>query len=868
MECQFISTIAAAVKFAGRSRLCALPGAAIVSLLGLAGGSAGLAQTAAISPEALPVPSEAAQPMVTSFRVQRYAITGSSAVSQETIDRVMGDAVGDAVKITQIRRALLRLQQAFRDRGYAKVSVTLPQQPLTNGVVCVRVAAGPASSAPETQPAELPQWSLPAYDVRHFEVYGNTLLTPEEIDRILSPAAGPAASLDELHKALARLQFAYRERGLVQASVTLPQQLLTDGTVIIQIAEGPAPGTEAVARTQPTITPEPKPLAASTAGRTFEVRHYEVIGNTLLRPETITPIFHQATGTNVTFAQIQKALGELQFAYRERGFASASVFLPQQQLTNATVKVQVTEGRLVDVRVTGNHYFSSNNVMRALPSVREALIWNDEVVNSRVLQREVDLANQNRDRQIYPVINPGPEPGSSALDLRIQDRLPFHGRLEVNNQSTPGTPEWRINANANYNNLWQLEHAIGVFYGFTPEAFKSGGLVDDYVLNRPLIANYGGYYRMPFGAAESINDTINNSPVKFGYDEATHQFRLPPAGARPDLTVYASGASSDTGVKFGPRSRVGTNENPLLTIYSQDSGQDITINESGGGRLNLPVILSDTKRLSFAGGVDWKRYFLTSYNTNNFTTLTTTTNAQGSLTVANEFPSSQPVRRTESIYLPLSLGADYLQTDKHGTFSASVALSYNFIGDSRTHFTSPDWNATNPMPTSYSPTKSDLTYGKANLSLARDQKIFKDWSLYLRASGQAATKPLINNEQFALGGLSTVRGYAEGDEYGDDGWSGGVELRTPFIATHVPAASAFVPAWLRGTVFMDGGQCILLDGIAGLERSRFLWGVGFGLSANFNNHLDMNITLGWPLLNSADTRAGGPRACFSFGGQF
>jgi hemolysin activation/secretion protein len=140
--------------------------------------------------------------------------------------------------------------------------------------------------------------------------------------------------------------------------------------------------------------------------------------------------------------------------------------------------------------------------------------------------------------------------------------------------------------------------------------------------------------------------------------------------------------------------------------------------------------------------------------------------------------------------------------------------------------------------------------------------------LYLRASGQAATKPLINNEQFALGGLSTVRGYAEGDEYGEDGWSGSVELRTPFIATHVPAGSTFVPAWLRGTVFMDGGQRILLDSIAGLERSRFLWGVGFGLSANINNHLDMNITLGWPLLDSADTRVGGPRACFSFGGQF
>ncbi len=153
----------------------------------------------------------------------------------------MTDAIGDTVNIAQIHRALLKLQQAFRDRGYTKVSVKLSQQPLTNGIVQVRVFAGPALFAPATPTTDLPAWSAPAYDVRHFEIYGNTALAPEEIDRILSPAAGPAASLDQLHKALAQLQSAYRERGLAQASVTLPQQLLTDGTVVVHVSEGSSP---------------------------------------------------------------------------------------------------------------------------------------------------------------------------------------------------------------------------------------------------------------------------------------------------------------------------------------------------------------------------------------------------------------------------------------------------------------------------------------------------------------------------------------------------------------------------------------------------------------------------------------------------
>ncbi len=102
-------------------------------------------------------------------------------------------------------------------------------------------------------------------------------------------------------------------------------------------------------------------------------------------------------------------------AYRERGFVTVSVGLPQQKLTNATVKVKVTEGRLAAINVTGNHHFSEENVRRALPSLHTNML-----LNSHVFQRELDTANVNRDRQIYPVIGPGPEPDTSALTLKVK----------------------------------------------------------------------------------------------------------------------------------------------------------------------------------------------------------------------------------------------------------------------------------------------------------------------------------------------------------------------------------------------------------------------------------------------------------------
>ena len=285
------------------------------------------------------------------------------------------------------------------------------------------------------------------------------------------------------------------------------------------------------------------------AGPKFDVAKYLVMGNSVFPPESIARAIANvdgAFGTNTSFDGIRVAMIELQKAYRERGYVTVSVGLPQQKLTNATVKVKVTEGRLAAINVTGNRYFSSNNVMRALPSLHTNML-----LNSHILQRELDKANASRDRQIYPVIGPGPEPDTSELTLKVKDQLPLHARLELNNQATPGTPDLRANFNAQYDNLWDLEHQIGIQYNFTPDQFKNSDPYFATPFDDPLIANYSGYYRLPLGGYNSVEEQVEANPGSFGYNEATHQFNLPPATGRPELTFYASRSTSDTGVQMG-----------------------------------------------------------------------------------------------------------------------------------------------------------------------------------------------------------------------------------------------------------------------------------------------------------------------------
>ena len=597
----------------------------------------------------------------------------------------------------------------------------------------------------------------------------------------------------------------------------------------------PAGGTPAAATNAP---------AAASPAPTFEVRHYEIRGSTLISDAVLAGIFTNAVGPKVSLDRIHQALAELQLAYRERGFVTAGVSLPQQQLTNAIVKVQVTEGTLAEINVLGNRHFSSNNVRRALPSLRT-----NAFLNSHVLQRELDRANANADRQIYPNLAPGPDPGTSALNLKVKDRLPAHGRFDLNNYNTPNTPDLRMNLAGQYNNLWQREHQIGAQYGFTPGSYKDGDVA---FYDQPLIAYYSAYYRLPLGGAAALQDAITAKSADFGYSEATRQFRLPAQSGRPDVTVYASRSSSDTAIQYGPQQIV--TQSPLLTIVSQDSGQDLTVNANVGARFVMPLPETPERRLAFSAGLDWKGYELSSYNTNNFYIRTVVTNEQGSQIIETRVASPQPTRENALSYLPLTVGFDVAWRDLVSSTTLSVSGSYNLLTGDAT-----EQDFSNLL------TNAASSFGKLNLSLTHEQKLGRGWSALLRAGGQVSFGPLISNEQFALGGMGTVRGYHEGEDYGDSGWFVSLEPRTPLV--DLGMVDGKLPMWVRASAFVDYGERYLEEPLPGLKPRAGLWGVGCAVSANVGNRFDVRLALGVPLLDTPTTCAGNPRILFTVGTQ-
>jgi hemolysin activation/secretion protein len=77
----------------------------------------------------------------------------------------------------------------------------------------------------------------PRFDITRFEVRGNTLLTPAEVDAALLPFQGPGREFGDVQLAVDALQAAYIKRGYTLVRVAIPEQELDAGVVRFDVVE-------------------------------------------------------------------------------------------------------------------------------------------------------------------------------------------------------------------------------------------------------------------------------------------------------------------------------------------------------------------------------------------------------------------------------------------------------------------------------------------------------------------------------------------------------------------------------------------------------------------------------------------------------
>jgi hemolysin activation/secretion protein len=531
------------------------------------------------------------------------------------------------------------------------------------------------------------------------------------------------------------------------------------------------------------------PTTPPPSGPSFAIDRFEVAGNTLLTPSQVDGVLAPFRGPGRSLGDVEKARDALQKRYEADGFLTVAVAIPQQTVESGTVRLEVLEARVGNVEVRNA---GVHWVSDARVRSEVPHITPGAILRQEDLAEDMESANRSADARVRPQLEAGKRPGEVDVGLIVDDRIPLHGSLDFNNQYTPGSPNTRMDASASYSNLWGLGHEIGAHYQFVPRT----GEFDQ-------VQIWAGTYRMPM--------PWSDRQQLFGYY------------AKSD-TTNASAAGGGIGI-------LGKGENYGLR-YTVD----------------LPRVAGwreFSHALTF--GVDHKN-------------------------VENTVSESNANIVTPIKYLPFLVAWSGTLAREQTISTAHLGLAFNFAGliggGTKTDF---QINRGGIDPTS--PVNGD--YHIVTLALQHTVRMpavlqtlaaghfvdlpkpegsfFDDWTLDLSARGQVADQPLIATEQFAAGGVDSVRGYLQSEKFGDDAYDLQFTLASPFYRNFLGGRFG---ERVQLLAFWDNANLWLLNDPSQPHtiRSR-LEGAGFGIRAGLFEHVNAEFLLGWPLIETENSDA-------------
>ena len=196
----------------------------------------------------------------------------------------------------------------------------------------------------------------------------------------------------------------------------------------------------------------------------FDILEFQVQGNTKLSKAQIETAVYPQMGEKKTIDDVEKARDALEKSYHQAGYLTVLVDIPEQEVNSKIVKLNVTEGKVGRLRVKDSHYFSLGRIKELAPSVKEG-----EVPYFPAVQQDVARLNRTGDRRVTPVLKAGKAFGTVDVELKVEDKLPLHASLELNNRYSQNTTKSRLGGSIRYDNLWQREHSLSLSFQISPE---------------------------------------------------------------------------------------------------------------------------------------------------------------------------------------------------------------------------------------------------------------------------------------------------------------------------------------------------------------------------------------------------------------
>ncbi|WP_230966271.1 ShlB/FhaC/HecB family hemolysin secretion/activation protein [Nostoc sp. NZL] len=484
----------------------------------------------------------------------------------------------------------------------------------------------------------------------------------------------------------------------------------------------------------------PTPQTPPEIPEKIVIERFEFIGNTAFSNEELAKATGQFLGKPITFTELLQVEAIISRLYTDAGYINSGAVIPAQQRftkDQAVVKVQIVEGGLEDIQVTGTSRLNPGYIKSRLAIAARKPLNRDRLLQAIQLL-QLDPLIQN----ISAELSAGTSPELSLLKVTVKEADSLEGEFFVDNGRAPSVGSIRRGLRLSEGNL--------------------------------------------LGFGDKLRATYSNTDGSNSYD-ISYTVPINPHNGTVQLTYGAS----NTQVVEPPFDR--------LDILGNSESFELTLRQP----------LLQTPRQEFALGLT--------------------------------FSQQQSKTSLLGLDFPISPGADdngrtrisalrFFQewTSRNSTEVFALRSQFNLgIGA---------FNAT----INDEPPDSRFFYWRGQGQYVR--LLAPETLLVLRSDLQLTTRQLVPLEQFAIGGLGSVRGYRQDLLLTDNGAFLSAEMQLPIL--RVPEVQGI----LHLTPFVDFG--IGWNSSANSELdSNTLLSTGLGLQWQMSDWLNMRLDWGLPLID-------------------
>ncbi len=217
---------------------------------------------------------------------------------------------------------------------------------------------------------------------------------------------------------------------------------------------------------QPSAPTPPTPeLLPSNLPGNITVERFVVVGSTVFSRKTLAAATAKFTKKPITFAELLQASAAITKLYTDKGYITSGAFIPANQTfqtQGSVVRIQVVEGSLEGIRVTGTRRLNPNYVRRRLAiATSKPLNVNRLLEALRLLQLNPLIKN------ISGELAAGSRPATSLLDVKVAEANTRSAQVNLNNNREPSVGSFERQIQLNEADLLGQGDGLSVAYGNT-----------------------------------------------------------------------------------------------------------------------------------------------------------------------------------------------------------------------------------------------------------------------------------------------------------------------------------------------------------------------------------------------------------------